>query len=141
MPNAALYQWKTVAVPTVFQKTEVSHYIARGSNVVILPPENLGHGMYYQYVDNMEFNQVGGYLGIIPYNFYTNPITQSFRSDTIVNNFKPELTAFCIEHNVSEIIYSSDTGKNVVDQLTSLRWNSRTVNGLTIIYVPATTHK
>lgn len=135
LPNTSMYFWKPTPKPKIFQPTLVSKYIPKNSNVVILPYGYLGNSMLDQYESDMDFTQSGGYIYFTPGHFAKSPIVNSFYSNNTLNDFKPLLISFCIQNNVSSIIYSPGTSKVLINELKSLNWKTTRVGKSVIIYV------
>ena len=109
IPNPSLYQYSKPEVPAIFQKKNVSKYIPKQDNVLILPFNNLGSGIYYQYASGMAFTQSGGYVGFIPKNYTNSPVIIGFQTGVLSSNFRHQFYDYLVSNQVKEVIYNPNT--------------------------------
>jgi hypothetical protein len=140
VPATSYYYWGKVSVPTAFAKGQIEHYIPQGSNVILLPYERYGEGIYYQYISGMWFTLSGGYVGFVPASYTNDALVNSLFSGTPDSSFASELKQFCRANNVAEVIYTPKTPPKLIEAINNIGWQAIHTNGATIMDVPVGTN-
>lgn len=139
IPATSLYIWSQPVVPKVFQPDNVVEYIPKNSNILILPFNKLGSGIFYQYASGMEFTQTGGYVGFIPKDFANNRTIKALMSGTLPPDFAELFKHFCITNQASKIVYSiQQTSPQLVAIISSYRWPEKKVGSNVVVNVDFT---
>jgi hypothetical protein len=130
MPNPSQYSWEQVSVPGIFAKDSSTNTIKQNENIVVLPYGSSGSSMYYQYVSGMKFTQSGGYVGYTPSHFIN-----AFNWPPAA--FKAQLTLFCEQNKVKQIMVTPQTAATQVAELIALEWPKFTDGAVTVINCPS----
>lgn len=135
-PRISVFRWQQLSVPKVFNAKFVGDYIPKGSNIIVLPYGYYGNSMYYQYASGMWFTQSGGYIGFTPTDESNNQVVATLFTGVVEHNFDQQLTNFCKQNNVAEIIYSKTTNPSLITAINDLDWSERIVQNEVIVKVP-----
>ena len=127
-PNQELYHWTRPYIPKLFERSNVSKYLARNDNVLIISPNS---GTYYQLQSGMRFRLYHNYLGFNPAAFHAR-----FNPYSVQQNYAIRLEKYCGVHSIDRIVTVRTTSPQIISTLRRLSWRHITVGRSQIFYVP-----
>ena len=137
IPATGFYKYSVPHVPVLFQKSNLAHFLPKGTNVLILPFDNFGSGIYYQYASGMAFTQTGGYIGFIPKYFAKNPVILALETNAYPHSFKNQFAGFLIQNKVNAVIIDPTlVNSTLLNTINSYKWPTTKEGSLVVIYVP-----
>lgn len=135
LPNPQVTRWdKSPALP-FFQPGNVERVLGPGANLLILPYEAAGAGMFWQAQSEFAFSQAGGYFSFVPKPFQTSFVLQLLRGIPDPS-FGVGLKLFCDTHQVDAIVLGPGTPVNLGNAVLELGWPVETIGGIQLVRVP-----